>query len=75
METIDFRNDNLLDIKSDWPKYKQRKFVLRNWVYMSDEQAVAWENVNNYGYMVTGHMFDITAKEVEEEIQHQFGWE
>lgn len=60
------RNDNLI-------KPKTRKDIIRNWVFMSDEEQVYWENVNNYGYMMHQKMYDITREEIVNAIEYYFG--
>ena len=68
------RNDNLLTIKKGMTVKAQRAIIIRNWVYLPDDQQNGWENVNNYGYMTTGHMLDITQEEVDREYDKQFNW-
>lgn len=61
------RNDNLIVPKT-------RKDIIRNWVFMSDEEQAEWENVNNYGYMMLEKMFDITPAEISKAIEYYFGY-
>lgn len=68
------RNDNLFAIKKGMTVKAKRATVIRNWVYLTDDQQNEWENVNNYGYMTTGIMLDITQEEVDRENDKQFNW-
>jgi len=62
------RNDNLMK------NPKTRKDIIRNWVYMSDEEQEFFDfQPDNYGYMVLNKMFDIQREEVEKAIEYYFG--
>lgn len=88
--TEDFlRNDNLTSVEDilKLKGVKRRKEIIRNWVFMSDEQCEFWGGcADNYATMITGdnyggleeftkkHCEHISSKEIKKAIYYYFSW-